>query len=83
MKRADIKTEDSGQHTDILSKTFECIALVKLFRPAPAKPKYVPQENQSLLGKPVKDFKKFQKQVSQRKYLFSLVIKIALMLSFF
>lgn len=62
VKRAEIKKEDSGEEAEILSKSFGCISFVKLFRSNLPRPKYVPSDIPSLLGKPVKDFKKFHKQ---------------------
>jgi hypothetical protein len=63
LKRADIKKEESGVDEEMLSRSLDCISFVKLLRPALPKPKYVPSDNPSLLGRPVKDFKKFRKQV--------------------
>jgi hypothetical protein len=64
LKRAEIKKEESGMDEEMLSRSLDCISFVKLLRPALPKPKYVPSDNPSLLGRPVKDFKKFRKQVS-------------------
>jgi len=63
LKKPEIKKEDGTGYEEKLSTSFASISFVKLFRPTPPRPKYVPSDNPTLLGKPVKNFKKFRKQV--------------------
>eukprot|EP00092_Neocalanus_flemingeri_P026996 GFUD01029277.1.p1 GENE.GFUD01029277.1~~GFUD01029277.1.p1 ORF type:complete len:320 (+),score=86.24 GFUD01029277.1:358-1317(+) len=78
--KSEVKTgcvEDTSGDVSALSASMVKVTLLNLLRPSTPKPSYVPSLNPDPLGKPVVNYKKFQKQsVDKTRAVISLVIYV-------